>query len=221
MYKDSGFTVPDPFKVVMDRQEFESSHYQRVYQYLQRHIGNINLDQFSYIGNVESNSADCLETILQWVISPSHLFSLSLSSAPSYFKMCEKLLGRNLSIKKACKDTLVSSSKLVLPGIYFLFSSHLLSSPFPPPLLAFSHVPLLYFLSSASPLALVVCMIPHGQRFAILSSSWTYSYSLVRHQCSVMKHLLEMSWLAWKDLWSISWFECPGYIVNDWVYVPS
>ena len=56
---------PDAFKVVMDRQEFESAHYQRVYQYLQRHAGNINLDWFSYIGNVEGNPANCLEIILQ------------------------------------------------------------------------------------------------------------------------------------------------------------
>ena len=57
--------LPDSSKVVMNRQEFESSHYQRVYQYLQRHIGNINLDQFSYIGNVEGTPANCLEIILQ------------------------------------------------------------------------------------------------------------------------------------------------------------
>jgi len=56
---------PDAFKVVMDRQEFESAHYQRVYQYLQRHVGNINLDWFSYIGNVEGNPTNCLEIILQ------------------------------------------------------------------------------------------------------------------------------------------------------------
>ena len=58
-------SLPDPSKVVMDKQEFGSSHYQRVYQYLQRHIKNINLDRFSYIGNVEGNPANCLEIILQ------------------------------------------------------------------------------------------------------------------------------------------------------------
>jgi len=54
----------DPFKVVMDRQEFESAHYQRVYQYLRRHVVSINLDQFSYSGIVEGNPAHCLEVIL-------------------------------------------------------------------------------------------------------------------------------------------------------------
>jgi len=49
----------------MDRQEFESAHYQRVYQYLRRHAGNINLDRFSYTGSVEGNPANCLEIILQ------------------------------------------------------------------------------------------------------------------------------------------------------------
>ena len=56
---------PDAFKVVMDRQEFESAHYQRVYQYLQRHAKNVNLDRFSYTGNVEDDPANCLEIILQ------------------------------------------------------------------------------------------------------------------------------------------------------------
>ena len=56
---------PDAFKVVMDMEEFGSEHYQRVYQYLRRHVGGINLDRFSYIGNVEGNPANCLEIILQ------------------------------------------------------------------------------------------------------------------------------------------------------------
>jgi len=56
---------PDAFKVVMDRQEFESAHYQGVYQYLWRFVGNINLDRFSYTGSVEGNPANCLEIILQ------------------------------------------------------------------------------------------------------------------------------------------------------------
>ena len=57
---------PDAFKVVMDTQEFESAHYQRVYQYLKRHVGSINLDEFSYIiGNVDGDPANCLEIILQ------------------------------------------------------------------------------------------------------------------------------------------------------------
>lgn len=55
----------DSSKVVMDKQEFENPYYQRVYQYLRRHIGNINLDRFSYIGNVEGTTTNCLEIILQ------------------------------------------------------------------------------------------------------------------------------------------------------------
>jgi len=55
----------DAFKVVMDRQEFESAHYQRVYQYLRRQVTGVNLDQFSYTGNKEGDPTNCLETILQ------------------------------------------------------------------------------------------------------------------------------------------------------------
>ena len=51
----------------MDRQEFESTHYQRVYQYLRRHIEQCDLDRFSYNGKVEGNPANCLKIILQWV----------------------------------------------------------------------------------------------------------------------------------------------------------
>ena len=61
----SPLSLPDPSKVVMDKQEFENPHYQRVYQYLRRHIGNISLDRFSYIGNVEGTTTNCLEIILQ------------------------------------------------------------------------------------------------------------------------------------------------------------
>ena len=54
----------DPSKVVMDKQMFESSHYQRVYQYLQRYTRSVNLDQFSYGDNIEGTPDSCLETIL-------------------------------------------------------------------------------------------------------------------------------------------------------------
>ena len=49
----------------MDRQEFVSSHYQRAYQYLSRHIRKSDLDHFSYPGNGEDNPADCLNIILR------------------------------------------------------------------------------------------------------------------------------------------------------------
>ena len=57
--------LPDPFKVAMDRLKFESTDYQRVYQYLRRHIENTDLDQFSYANRVEGTSANWLKIILQ------------------------------------------------------------------------------------------------------------------------------------------------------------
>ena len=55
----------DPSKVVMDKQMFESSHYQRVYQYLRRHIGSLSLNHFSYGDNIEGTPDSCLETMLR------------------------------------------------------------------------------------------------------------------------------------------------------------
>ncbi len=52
----------------MDRQEFESATYQRVYQYIQRHIAGFNLDRFFYTsGSVEGDCANWLEIILTYV----------------------------------------------------------------------------------------------------------------------------------------------------------
>ena len=96
------------------------------------------------------------------------------------------------------------------------FSILLLSlniSYFPPPsFLLFSLSPFSFSFSSESSIAHVVYMILHGLRFTILSSSWTYNCSPVRHQCSLTKLLLEMLWPASRDLWSSSWFECLGYV---------
>jgi len=66
-------------------------------------------------------------------------------------------------------------------------------------------------LVSHSP-AHVACKTLPGLRSTILSSSWTSSCSPVRNQCSVMRNLLEMSWLASKDLWWSSWSKCLGYV---------
>lgn len=55
----------DPSIVAMDEQVFARPICQRVYQYLRRHMGNYNLDSFSYIGNVEGNKKNCLEIFLQ------------------------------------------------------------------------------------------------------------------------------------------------------------
>lgn len=57
--------VVDPSVIVMDEQVFARPICQRVYQYLRRHMGNYNLDSFSYAGNVEGNRKNCLEIFLQ------------------------------------------------------------------------------------------------------------------------------------------------------------
>ena len=48
----------------MDEEEFRSSTFQRVYQYLRRHIAKYDLDDFLYTGSVEGNPADCLYLLL-------------------------------------------------------------------------------------------------------------------------------------------------------------
>ena len=57
--------VPDG-NIVMDEEEFRSEPYQRVYQYLRRHIARTNLDRFSYSEeNVEGTPHDCLQIVLR------------------------------------------------------------------------------------------------------------------------------------------------------------
>ena len=52
--------------VLMDEAMFRSPPYQRVYQYLRRHIGQVSLDRFSYqTGYVEGSKEDCLDIMLQ------------------------------------------------------------------------------------------------------------------------------------------------------------
>ena len=52
--------------VPMDETMYHSPAYQRVYQYLRRHIGRISLDRFHYKhGSVEGSKEDCLEIMLQ------------------------------------------------------------------------------------------------------------------------------------------------------------
>ncbi len=61
----SALFLSDPNVVLMDRQEFESAAYQRVYQYIRRNIAGLNLDRFFYTsGSVEGDCANCLEIIL-------------------------------------------------------------------------------------------------------------------------------------------------------------
>ena len=52
--------------VPMDEAMFRSPPYQRVYQYLQRHIEQASLDRFSYQTEyVEGSKEDCLDIMLQ------------------------------------------------------------------------------------------------------------------------------------------------------------
>ncbi len=49
----------------MDQNEFKSQMFQRVFQYLRRHIGRLELDSFHYqLGSVESTPKACLEVLL-------------------------------------------------------------------------------------------------------------------------------------------------------------
>ena len=59
--------------VVMDEQEFKSEAYQRVYQYLNRHALNQNLDRFSFITTTEGTPEGCLQIILKWVEKYSYV----------------------------------------------------------------------------------------------------------------------------------------------------
>ena len=58
-------SVPEG-SILMDEEEFRSEAYQRVYQYLRRHVMNHNLDRFSYSKeSVEGSPNDCLQVILK------------------------------------------------------------------------------------------------------------------------------------------------------------
>ena len=53
-------------RIVMDKKEFESGTFQRVYQYLRRHAAGNNLDRYSYTrGSVEGTPQDCLQILLR------------------------------------------------------------------------------------------------------------------------------------------------------------
>ena len=55
----------DPYVMSMDDKEFRSSVFQRVFQYLRRHIGRIPLDRFTYpMNSIEGRTMDCLEVLL-------------------------------------------------------------------------------------------------------------------------------------------------------------
>ena len=55
----------DPYVMSMDDKEFRSSVFQRVFQYLRRHIGRIPLDRFTHpMNSIEGRPMDCLEVLL-------------------------------------------------------------------------------------------------------------------------------------------------------------
>jgi hypothetical protein len=54
----------EALNIMMDRNEFQSRTYQRVYQYLCRHE-NGTIDRFHYRGKVEGNEINCLDKILR------------------------------------------------------------------------------------------------------------------------------------------------------------
>ena len=55
----------DPYIMSMDDKEFRSFVFQRVFQYLRRHIGRIPLDRFTYpMNSIEGRPMDCLEVLL-------------------------------------------------------------------------------------------------------------------------------------------------------------
>ena len=52
---------------MMDEKEFRSSYFQRVYQYLRRHISSIPSIRFSFTpGQVEGNHVECLQVLLKY-----------------------------------------------------------------------------------------------------------------------------------------------------------
>ena len=57
--------IADPMKCSMDTEEFRSPVFQRVYQYLRRHVGRVPLDRFSYrLQSVEGKPVECLQILL-------------------------------------------------------------------------------------------------------------------------------------------------------------
>ncbi|CAI8017205.1 E3 ubiquitin-protein ligase rnf213-alpha [Geodia barretti] len=59
--------VADSTKIVMDQKTFSSETFQRVYQYLRRHVANSNLDSFAFDhNNIEGTPHDCLQILLRF-----------------------------------------------------------------------------------------------------------------------------------------------------------
>ena len=65
------------FKRSFDITEFKSESFQRVFHYLRRHEGKLQLDSFSYIhGSVESNPKECLNILLRFVMPPVKIVNM-------------------------------------------------------------------------------------------------------------------------------------------------
>lgn len=66
---------------MMDEKEFRSSHFQRVYQYLRRHISLSPLDRFSYNPVlVEGKHVECLQVLLKYdCFKALHLYFILLN----------------------------------------------------------------------------------------------------------------------------------------------
>ena len=59
------YTHIDAYVMPMDDKEFNSSMFQRVFQYLQRHNANVSLDRFMYAeSSVEGTAMECLVVLL-------------------------------------------------------------------------------------------------------------------------------------------------------------
>ena len=77
--------VADSTKIVRDQKTCSSETFQRVYQYLRRHVANSNLDSFAFDhNNIEGTPHDCLQILLRLVRGT--VFIIKLSSV--FFRFC-------------------------------------------------------------------------------------------------------------------------------------
>ena len=71
----------DPSQIGIDNNEFRSSTFQRVYQYLRRHASGQKLDQFRYQKNVEGTTTDCLHHFLKYINFICSMFKVLYSNS--------------------------------------------------------------------------------------------------------------------------------------------
>ena len=76
--------VADSTKVVMDQKTFSSETFQRVYQYLRRHVANSNLDSFAFDhSSIEGTPHDCLQILLRLVRGTVFIIKIKVFSSDS------------------------------------------------------------------------------------------------------------------------------------------